>query len=45
MLDRFSLDHPSLRSAAGTGVSYLLVLGVVFIVLFVVPFLLFVVFG
>jgi hypothetical protein len=45
MLDRSSLDHPSLRSAAGTGASYLLILGVVFFVLFVVPFLLFLALG
>ncbi|MFC7177241.1 hypothetical protein [Halosegnis marinus] len=40
-LDRSELDHPSWRTVAGTGASYLVVLTVMFVLLFVVPFALF----
>ncbi|MFB6304444.1 MAG: hypothetical protein ABEH47_04710 [Haloferacaceae archaeon] len=36
-----SLDHESWRAAAGTGAGYLLILALVTLALFVVPFLLF----
>lgn len=36
-----SFDHPVWLTAAGTVAGYLLVLGVLFVLLFVVPFLLF----
>jgi hypothetical protein len=40
--DRFSrFDHPSWLTAAGTAASYLAVLALMFVVLFVVPFLVF----
>ena len=40
-LDLSEFDHPSWRTVAGTGASYLVVLGVMFVLLFVLPFLLF----
>jgi hypothetical protein len=44
-LDRSAYDHPSWLTAAGTAASYLAVLGGMFLLLFVVPFGLFLLFG
>jgi hypothetical protein len=35
-----TVDHPAWTAAAGTAAAYLLVLGVLFVVLFAVPYLL-----
>jgi len=44
-LDRSTYDHPSWLTAAGTAASYLAVLGVMFLLLFAVPFGFFLLFG
>ncbi|WP_255170137.1 hypothetical protein [Natrononativus amylolyticus] len=41
-VDLSEYDHPSWITAVGTGVGYLLILGLLFVALFVVPWLLFV---
>jgi hypothetical protein len=40
-MDVSSFDHDSWRTAAGTGVGYLVVLAAITLALFVVPFLIF----
>ena len=40
-MDARSFDHDSWRTAAGTGVGYIVVLAAITLALFVVPFLLF----
>ncbi|WP_200840294.1 hypothetical protein [Natrialba sp. INN-245] len=40
-IDRNAFDHPSWIAAAGTGVGYLLILAVLTVALFVVPWLVF----
>ncbi|MFP9190819.1 hypothetical protein [Natronosalvus vescus] len=40
-LDLSSFDHPSWKTAAGTGVGYLLILALMTAVLFVLPWLVF----
>ena len=44
-MDVNSFDHDSWRTAAGTGIGYLVVLAAITLALFVVPFLLFEVVG
>ncbi|MDY6817653.1 MAG: hypothetical protein SVG88_03245 [Halobacteriales archaeon] len=39
VLEKFS--HPAWRTAIGTGIAYLVLLGILFVLLFVLPYLLF----
>lgn len=40
-MDRSELDHPALRALVGTGLGYAVVMLVLFLALFVVPYLIF----
>ncbi|WP_254767691.1 hypothetical protein [Salinilacihabitans rarus] len=44
-LDRAQFEHPSWLTAAGTGVGYLLILLLLFVALFVLPYLAFATLG
>ncbi|WP_331236356.1 hypothetical protein [Natronorarus salvus] len=41
-MDRSTLDHPAFRTALGTGLGYGLILLVMFVALFLVPYAIFV---